>query len=81
VFKKSPKKFGGTETGGTFLMELSSAPILEFDPTREAMIEPSRVFQARDVPEHCVICFFREAIEKVVRENLFWLSAEACLSL
>jgi uridine phosphorylase len=46
-----------------------SYPILEFDPTREAMIEPSDVFQPRDVPEHCVICFFREAIEKVVSEK------------
>ncbi len=50
-------------------MEPSSYPILEFDSTREAMVDPSRVFQPRDVPEYCVICFFREVIEKIVNEK------------
>ena len=40
-------------------MEPSSHPILEFDPTREAMIEPSHIYKLLDVPEHCVICFFQ----------------------
>ena len=40
-------------------------PILEFDPTPEAMIEPAQVIERRDVPEHCVISFFGEVIEKV----------------
>jgi uridine phosphorylase len=44
-------------------------PILEHDPEREAFIEPSRVIQPRDVPDHCVICFFQDVIEKVVREH------------
>ena len=44
-------------------------PILEYDPTREALIEPSRVIRPRDVPEHCVICFFQEVIDKVVAEQ------------
>ena len=44
-------------------------PILEFDPSPEAKIEPARVIQPRDVPEHCVICFFREVIEKVAAEH------------
>ena len=43
-----------------------SFPILEFDPTAEAFIEPSKVIRPRDVPEHCVICFFKEVIEKSV---------------
>lgn len=43
-------------------------PILEFDPTPEAFIEPSKVIRARDLPEHCVICFFKEVIDKVVAE-------------
>jgi uridine phosphorylase len=46
-----------------------SYPILEFDPTREAFIEPSRVIQPRDFPEHCVICFFGEVLEKIAREH------------
>ena len=44
-------------------------PILEFDPTREAKIEPSRLIRPRDVPERCVICFFGEVLAKVVTEN------------
>src|SRR5512134_3027045 len=43
-------------------------PILEFDPAPEAFIEPSKVIRSRDVPEHCVICFFKEVIDKVVDE-------------
>ncbi len=50
-------------------MEPSSYPILEFDPAPEAVVEPSRVFQPRDIPEHCVICFFGEVIEKIVNEK------------
>lgn len=44
-------------------------PILEFDSTPEAFIEPSMVIRASDLPEHCVICFFREVIDKVVAER------------
>jgi len=43
-------------------------PILEFDPAPKAFIEPSKVIRPRDVPEHCVICFFKEVIDKVVAE-------------
>lgn len=41
-------------------------PILEFDSMREAFIEPSRVYKPRDMPEHCLICFFKDVIDKVV---------------
>jgi uridine phosphorylase len=44
-------------------------PILEFDPAPDAFIEPSRVIRARDLPEHCVICFFKEVIDKVIAEH------------
>ncbi len=40
-------------------------PILEFDPTPAAIIEPSRTIRSRDVPEHCVLSFFQEAIAQV----------------
>lgn len=43
-------------------------PILEFDSAPEAFIEPSKVIHARDLPEHCVICFFREVIDKVITD-------------
>lgn len=41
-------------------------PILEHDFASEAKVEPSRVIKPRDVPEHCVISFFREVNEKIV---------------
>lgn len=44
-------------------------PILEFDPAPEAFIEPSKIIRARDLPEHCVICFFGEVIENVIAEH------------
>jgi hypothetical protein len=44
-------------------------PILEHDPMREAFIEPSKVNKKRNMPEHCVICFFMDIIEKVASEH------------
>ena len=44
-------------------------PILEFDETREAFIEPSKVIKPRDVPEHIVICFFQEVLDKIIEEH------------
>jgi hypothetical protein len=35
-------------------------PILEYDPAREAFIEPANIIKARDIPENCVVCFFKE---------------------
>lgn len=44
-------------------------PILEFDSTPEAFIEPSKIIRARDLPEHCVICFFREVLDKIIVDH------------
>ena len=44
-------------------------PILEFDPVREAIIEPRRTIKSVNPPERCVLCFFREVIEKVCGEG------------
>jgi uridine phosphorylase len=44
-------------------------PILEHDPTREAFIEPGKIWSKRDVPEHCVICFFRDLLDQIVLEH------------
>ena len=41
-------------------------PILEYDSTREAFIEPSKVIRPLDMPGHCVICFFKEVVDKIV---------------
>src|SRR5512143_4257352 len=50
-------------------MDTFPFPILEFDAAREALIEPARLIKPRDVPQHCVICFFQEVIEKVSAEQ------------
>ena len=44
-------------------------PILEYDSTQNAFIEPSKVIKPRNMPEHCVICIFREVIDKVIAEH------------
>ena len=46
-------------------------PILEYDPERTAIIEPSRIFDPLDgMPEHCVLCFFQNVIEQLVEQGL-----------
>lgn len=45
------------------------APILEFDPSPTAVIEPNEVIDPIDVPSHVVLCFFQDVIEKVVQEH------------
>jgi uridine phosphorylase len=44
-------------------------PILEFDPRRKAIIEPTQLIEPANVPEHCVICFFQEVISKLHRDQ------------
>ena len=44
-------------------------PILEFDPEPEAILEPGHLFPAMDVPEHCVVCFFADVIDMLVRSG------------
>lgn len=51
-------------------------PILEHDPSPTAFIEPSKVISPQDVPEHCVICFFKEVIEQVAAERSAKIAVE-----
>ncbi len=46
-------------------MEPSIYPILEFDPSTEAIIEPGKVIESIDTPEYCVITFFQEVLDKL----------------
>jgi uridine phosphorylase len=39
------------------------SPLLEYDPSPEATLEPSRLIAREDVPERCVLCFFQEVID------------------
>lgn len=43
-------------------------PILEFDSYSAALIRPSDLIKPIDIAERCVLCFFSEAIEKVLSE-------------
>jgi uridine phosphorylase len=45
-------------------------PILEYDPTRKALIEPSELIKPEDIPERGVICFFQEVLTSLVERSL-----------
>lgn len=44
-------------------------PILEYDPSPDAIIDPHRMVQPIDIPQHCVLCFFQDVIEKLLAEQ------------
>jgi uridine phosphorylase len=62
-------------------MHIEEFPILEYDPSPEAIIEPKRVIKPMDVPEHCVPCFFREVLGELVDSGrakvIYTLQSEA----
>ncbi len=41
-------------------------PILEFDPTPTAILEPTGLIEPGDVPQRCVLCFFQDVIRGLV---------------
>ncbi|MDO9087706.1 MAG: nucleoside phosphorylase [Anaerolineaceae bacterium] len=47
---------------------MNRLPILEHEFLSESKLEPSKLIKPRDVPEHCVISFFREVNQKVALE-------------
>ncbi|MGE5431474.1 MAG: nucleoside phosphorylase [Syntrophomonadaceae bacterium] len=47
---------------------MDTYPILEFDPAKEAVLEPTSHIKPVEVSEYCVFSFFRDVIEKVARE-------------
>jgi len=50
-------------------MNTQNLPILEFDPIREAIIEPHMLQNALDAPENCVICFFQDVLDDIIAER------------
>src|SRR5260221_1918050 len=64
---------GAGTRGGWAVSDLAhegtAYPILEFDPTPEAIIEPSKIIKARDVPQHAVACFFHDVITQLSQEH------------
>lgn len=52
-------------------------PILEFDPDTEAFIEPDRVIgPVENMPERCVICFFKEVVDGLADKDRLHVLAE-----
>src|SRR5579862_4330139 len=41
-------------------------PILEYDPSPTAIIEPRRVYKSGGWPTHCVLCFFQDVIDDLI---------------
>lgn len=44
-------------------------PILEFDDNKLAKINPTNIISEVDVPEYCVIAFFSDVIEEMLKNN------------
>jgi uridine phosphorylase len=44
-------------------------PILEYDPTRKAVIEPADQIKREDISASCVICFFQEVLNLLIEEG------------
>ena len=54
---------------GSQIVEKQIFPILEFDASRSAKIEPSYIIKPKDVPPYCVINYFGDVIEKRLTEG------------
>ena len=68
--KKSTRRSRTTEQQRTRPGEEPVAiPLLEFDASRVAIIEPARIIKPIDISEHCVLCFFQEVIRELVSEG------------
>ena len=50
-------------------MDPGDAPILEFDPSPAAVIEPNEIIDPIDIAPHVVLCFFQDVIERVIAEH------------
>ncbi len=52
-------------------------PILEFDPAREAVIEPGRTIASVSIPALAVACFFKDVVDDIVlRDKLVPLATQ-----
>lgn len=50
-------------------MKRRDFPILEFDPTERAVIEPSDQIRPKDVPINCVPCFFHDVMARLIEDG------------
>lgn len=51
-------------------MDRKDFPIIEFDSNRNSVIEPSKIITpSKEMPEHCVITFYQENIDKLLEKD------------
>ena len=50
-------------------MKSEDYPLLEYDPTIPAVIEPQQVVRNIGAPEYCIFCFFAEVIEDLKQKG------------
>lgn len=51
-------------------MDTQDYPLLEFDPAREALLEPSKLLKPHDqMPQRAVLCFFNEVITTLAERD------------
>ncbi len=48
----------------------NNVPILEFDPNSKAVLNPEDRVKPIEIPEHCVLCFFSDEINKLNQKGL-----------
>lgn len=53
------------------MFEKKEFPILEFDVSRNAKIEPSKIIEQINVPDFCVISFFSDIIDEMAVMNSY----------
>ena len=51
------------------MIEKQKYPLLEFDPNEVSVINPHEILKPIDIPEYCVITFFKDVIAEYVKEN------------
>lgn len=51
-------------------------PILEYDPAHDAIINPYAHGSSVTLPEHCVLCFFREVLTELTADTPTHLTSE-----
>ncbi len=51
------------------MIENQKYPILEFDTSETSVINPQDIFKPINIPEYCVITFFKDVIGEYVKEN------------
>ena len=50
-------------------MQKKEYPILEFDQSKKAIIEPEKIFKSINIPAHCVLVSLHDVIDKLVENK------------